>query len=156
LHHGRAMYDGFAVGRIALCLALGGIFLTLALGRVSTRWSRPVAVAALAAGLLAYPNFGAFHPTQIGRVVHFWDAFHYFMGAKYLPELGYSRLYEATIVAGHELGAFPSAAYIRDLTTYELRASSTIDADRVRSHFSAGRWRAFKRDLVFFQRHIRE
>ena len=40
------------------------------------------------------------------------------MGAKYLPELGYTRLYEATYVAGRELGAFDYVTHLRDLETY--------------------------------------
>jgi hypothetical protein len=149
-------YDAFALGRMVLCLALGAIFLALAAERLSARWLRRLALGAVVAGLLAYPNFGAFHPTQTARVIHYLDAFHYFMGAKYLPELGYTRLYEATLVAGRELGALRDVVRIRDLTTYELRETATIDAGAVRARFSPARWAQFKRDLAFFGHHIRE
>ena len=149
-------YDLFAIARVVLSLGLAGVVLLLAGQRVPHRWMRPVAAGAVAAGLLAYPNFGAFHPTQIGRVIHYWDAFHYFMGAKYLPELGYSRLYEAVVVAGRELGAFQGVSHVRDLTTYGMRETTTIDAVAVRGRFAPSRWRAFKSDLAFFGGHIRE
>jgi len=44
-----------------------------------------VILATLGAALLSYSNFGFFHMGW-GHI-HYWDAFHYFMGPKYLPEL---------------------------------------------------------------------
>ena len=148
-------YQALAAGRLVLTLALAAVFAALAAGRLSTRRLRVLAFGLLALGLLAYPNFGLLHLNQY-RHVHYWDAFHYFMGAKYLPELGYSRLYEATVVAGREMGAFRNVFQIRDLTSYEMRATRTIDADAVRRPFTPARWAAFKRDLAFFGQHIRE
>src|SRR5439155_1595196 len=74
--------------------------------------------------------------------IHWWDAYHYFMGAKYLPELGYSRLYEATWLAGREMGAFAGIRVVRDLGTYVPRDVATIDAAAVRARFSPARWQA--------------
>ena len=127
----------------------------LAAGRPLTRGVRVVVFALLAAAALAYPNFGVFHPNHYGHI-HYWDVYHYFMGAKYFPELGYARLYEATYVAGREMGAFGDATKIRDLTTYQFRAVATIDAAAVRARFSPARWGAFKRDLAFLGNRIRE
>ena len=76
------------------------------------------------------------------------------MGAKYLPELGYTRLYDATWVAGREVGAFAQIRQVRDLATYTLRDVTSIDAAAVRARFSEARWRAFKRDLLVFGPHI--
>jgi hypothetical protein len=72
------------------------------------------------------------------------------MGAKYLPELGYTRLYDATWVAGREVGAFAQIRQVRDLATYTLRDVTSIDAAAVRARFSEARWRAFRRDLLVF------
>jgi hypothetical protein len=96
-----------------------------------------------------FVNFGFFHVVQ-RQQIHYWDAFHYFVGAKYLPELGYTRLYEATYVAGRELGAFAGIERIRDLPTYQARDTRSIDAAGVRARFTDARWRAFKQDLLFF------
>ena len=86
--------------------------------------------------------------------IHWHETFHYFMGAKYLPELGYTRIYEATWVAGRELGAFAPIRQMRDLATYAPRDVTTIDAAAVRARFAPARWQAFKRDLLVFGPHI--
>ena len=59
--------DEFAIGRLLLSLVLGGVFVLLALGRLSPRGARLWTLGVLTAALLAYPNFGAFHRTQIVR-----------------------------------------------------------------------------------------
>jgi hypothetical protein len=97
----------------------------------------------------AFVNFGLFHAFA-HQHVHYWDAFHYFVGAKYLPELGYTKLYDATWLAGREMGAFEGIDRIRDLPTYQARDVRSIDAAAVRARFTEDRWRAFKRDLLVF------
>jgi hypothetical protein len=147
-------YQLFRLARLLLLVVLGAVFLSLARGRpISTRL-RGLILALLALAALGYVNFGFFHPGQ-GHV-HYWDAFHYFMGAKYLPELGYSKLYEATYVAGRELGAFDYVTHLRDLETYALREASSVDETAVRSRFRPERWEAYKRDLVYWGPHINE
>ena len=148
-------YQGFRAARIALLVLLAGVFVALARGAPLSRRLRILLGVVVVGAALAYPNFGVFHPHHYGHI-HYWDAFHYFMGAKYLPENGYSGLYEATYVAGRELGAFGDVTHVRDLRGYGLRDASAIDARAVRARFSAARWRAFTRDLAFLGPHIRE
>ena len=148
-------YQAFAALRVVLVLLLGAVFVWLAAGRPLTPRLRAVVFGLLAAAALAYPNFGVFHPNHY-RHIHYWDVYHYFMGAKYFPELGYSRLYEATYVAGRELGAFGEVRALRDLTTNRFRDAATIDAAAVRGRFTPGRWQAFKRDLVVIGSRIKE
>lgn len=141
--------------RIVLLLVLGGVFVALVV-RPSSAWSRRLALGLFVVGVISYPNFGLFHSGPITpRHIHYYDAFHYFMGAKYLPEVGYTGLYETTLVAGRELGAFGDIAALRDLETYALREARSVDAREVRARFSAGRWTSFKRDLEFFGPRIR-
>ena len=147
------VYQGILLGRILLLVTLAGLLLALARSGVVSRRHRAIILAVLVGALASYPNFGVLHPTQSGYRpghIHYYDAFHYFMGAKYLPELGYSGLYEATLVAGRELGAFGGINYIRDLTTYVPRPAATVAPEPIRSRFSRARWEMFKRDLVFF------
>ncbi len=141
-------YLGFGVARIVLLVLLGSLFLSLATGRPLSRRLRLLVFGVLVAALLSYPNFGFFHGRSWGPI-HYGDVYHYFVGAKYLPELGYSRLYEATFVAGRELGFFGSVTTVRDLTTYDVRRVDAIDAQAVRARFSPERWLAFKGDLAF-------
>src|SRR5216684_1784860 len=141
------LYQGILLGRILLLVALGSLFLSLALGVTASRRFRILILAVLVGAVLSFPNFGVLHPTHSGYRpghVHYYDAFHYFMGAKYLPELGYSGLYEATLVAGRELGAFGAINYVRDLTTYVPRSAATVAPDPIRSRFSRARWEMFK------------
>ena len=90
------------------------------------------------------------HASSTRQLVHYWDAFHYFVGAKYLPELGYTGLYESAWVAGREVGAFADIAWIRDLPTYGVRDVRSIDPAAVRARFTEARWQAFKADLLVF------
>lgn len=147
-------YQAFAAARLGLTLALAGVFFRLAAGRPLSAGGRHLVLALLAAAALAYPNFGWFHPGR-GHL-HNWDVYHYFLGAKYLPELGYTRLYEATYVAGREVGAFREPTAVRDLTTYQFRDAATIDAAALRARFTPTRWQTFKRDLTVIGPRIRE
>lgn len=147
-------YQFFRLARLLLLVLLATVFLLLAQGRPVSRRLRLLVLALLAVAALGFVNFGFFHPGR-GHV-HYWDAFHYFMGAKYLPELGYTRLYEATYVAGRELGAFDYVTHLRDLETYTLRDAISIDRSAVRSRFRPERWEAFKRDLTYWGPHINE
>ena len=147
-------YQLFRLARLLLLVVLGAVFLSFARGRPISPRLRWLVLAVLALAALGFVNFGFFHPGQ-GHV-HYWDAFHYFMGAKYLPELGYSKLYEATYAAGRELGAFDYVTHLRDLETYALREASSVDQSEVRNRFRPERWEAFKRDLAYWGPHINE
>jgi len=144
-----------------LVLALGGLALLLWDQRLALRAASPAARrwrdrALAAAGVLAaltYFNFGAFH---FGTYIHGWDVFHYYVGAKYFPELGYERLYECVAVAdGEEPALRPrvEARRITNLRTNKLEATSRILAQpqRCTSHFSAARWRDFRHDVAWFR-----
>ena len=52
-------------------------------------------------GFLGWWNFLEF---RYPGFVDAGDTFHYYLGAKYFPELGYRRLYECTAVADAEAG----------------------------------------------------
>jgi hypothetical protein len=100
--------------------------------------------------VMAYYNFGAFH----GRgYVHHWETFHYVLGSKYFPELGYDGLYVASIAAESE--AFPGKplpSAIRDLRTNEVIPTRTAEWHRgeVKRRFSRERWRQFVADHRYF------
>ena len=128
---------------------LAGVYFWLAAGHAPSRRLRALAACLAVAAAVAYPNLGFFH-VRDGSPIHWHETFHYFVGAKYLPELGYTRLYDATWVAGRELGAFAQIRQVRDLTTYALRDVTSIEAEAVRVRFTPARWQAFKRDLLVF------
>src|SRR5215831_2512011 len=73
----------------------GPTFLTPNLGpKRNVRYRlRILGFVVLVGALIGYANFGALHPRGSGYrpgPIHYYDAFHYFMGAKYIPEVGYS------------------------------------------------------------------
>ena len=101
------MREVIAAAQLALA-SLGALLLAWQVwlerrGRpTAARVARDRALAALGAlGLCAYVNFGRMHQ---GRFVHVWDTYHYYVGARYFPELGYDLLYGCTAVADAEAG----------------------------------------------------
>jgi hypothetical protein len=68
---------------------------------VSERWAKFVGVTLALAGIAAYFNGFRFgYPPYYHR----WDQYHYYMGAKYFPELAYTDLYKCAVIAQDELG----------------------------------------------------
>lgn len=112
---------------------------------------RDLFLAALGAlSVAAFVNFGAFHS---GRFVHVWDAYHYVLGAKYFPELGYTGLYEATLAAERAAGLLPPGATlpVRDLSTNEIRLVSADDALAAWTARLGPRWPDFVTDVLWFR-----
>jgi hypothetical protein len=120
-------------------------------GRLDERRAgTPLALMALAAAL-AWTNFGMFHS---GRLAHRWEQFHYFLGAKYFPEIGYDGLYVASMGAQMQMRGGPEMAqpFLRDLRTNEVRPTSELGEHglEVRRRFSDARWQAFVLDDADF------
>mgnify|MGYP001563247960 CR=1 FL=1 len=145
-----------------LALALGSLlFLRLAHRaerdsnpRSRRRWDRAFAVA-LGLAILTYFNFGFFH---FSNFIHNWDTFHYYIGAKYFPELRYDGLYDCVAVADARSSdpatrSRVAGRTIRDLRTNELVAAATVlgNPGRCTARFSEGRFRSFERDVAWFR-----
>lgn len=144
-----------ALGGLAL-LAAGWGLLRRQERPAVTRWRRALLVLVASLSALGWPNFGNFH-YYVGRL-HLHEAFHYFMGAKYLPEIGYTGLYACAALAEREDGAAPEedARPVRDLasnqaTTFGHAAS---EAARLRAHFDPGRWEEFRHDARWFRQQL--
>ncbi len=138
-----------------LVLALGALA-ALCLRRFLPRGTRANAVLLGLGflGALAYANFGTLHG---GRLLHVWDAFHYYVGAKYAPELGYQGLYVCTAEADLAAG-IPGVATrgTRDLVTNErIRVYEALDGPvKCRERFSPPRWEAFTHDVAYFREQV--
>lgn len=114
----------------------------------SPRRVRWVYAALAALSVLAFLNFGQLRGS--GPMIHQWEQFHFYLGSKYLPEIGYFDLYKAAALADREsvhiLGAVDKT---RDLHTFEvepLEPALARDGARIRARFTDQRWEAFKRD----------
>jgi hypothetical protein len=96
----------------------------------------------------AYGFFAWRHPG--GVQTH--DFYHYYLNAKYFPELGYFDLYKCTAAALAEEGRGPQQARIRDLRRFLERTvvdTAALGA-RCDGAFSSERWQAFRADLRWF------
>ncbi|MDD9935269.1 MAG: discoidin domain-containing protein [Myxococcales bacterium] len=105
------------------------------------------------ASFFSWWNLGHFH---FDHYVHIWEHYHYFIGAKYGPELRYSHIYECTAQADIEDGLRRRVRgrKIRDLATdNQLRSTEPIlqDPTRCKQHFSKDRWQQFRKDIRFFR-----
>src|SRR5262249_43781758 len=110
----------------------------------------------LALGLLGgacWWNLFEFH--HEGIYFHAWDAYHYYVGAKYFRELGYTGLYRCTAIADAEDGLLEDVRrrQVRDLETNMLRGTQEIlaEPEKCKRNFSEERWLAFKHDIDFFR-----
>ena len=100
-------------------------------------------------------NFFAFHGIGQQRVfVHLHDVAHYYLGAKYFPELGYGSLYTALLRAEAER----YDDHFRSLEARDLDTNSLVDirvllarSDAVKARFDAERWAAFQEDVAYFR-----
>jgi hypothetical protein len=115
----------------------------------------PRAAALTALGLVALAgwwNFGRFHFPQY---LQLHEHYHYYLGAKYFPELGYTRLYDCVAAVDVEDGLQSEVArrWIRNLATNRLeRGFSGADARRrCREAFDPERWTVFKHDIRWFR-----
>jgi hypothetical protein len=133
-----------AAARIVL-LVLFGLFLLFGRRRLS-----PAALWALAGlALLAHLDF------RPDRNLHTHEFFNYYVGTKYFPELGYTRLYDAAVIADYEdsPSTFDPDIPMRSLWTYEVgpRRMPLLRLQATKGRFTPERWAAFKADIAFFR-----
>jgi hypothetical protein len=146
-------YD-FAVFRVALTVAGLALF---AWGIRARRRGEPPRARRLRLGLLAaaaataYGSYFFFY--QTGRL-HLEDAFHYYVGAKYSPELGYYGLYDCALRALDEAGRVgpDDLLRVRNLATMQREpvAAARARGAACQAAFSPARWRAFAADVAWF------
>jgi hypothetical protein len=140
-------------------LALCGAVLLVGGARLGSgpRWRRRLRDASLLGlGLTAATLYFDPATTLRREAIHTHDFFHYYLGAKFFRELGYTRLYECATVADLEdgLGARVERRRQRDLGSNSIRGTRAIVADPgvCKSHFDAKRWRTFRHDVRYFRR----
>ena len=136
-------------------LLLGFCALRRSRGRAPGRVADALLAALGALAAAAWWNFGSFHHPGFG---HASETYHYLVGAKYFPELGYAELYRCTAVADAESGrrAEVQARHARDLDANSLvpAAGWLREPGRCKQRFTPARWRAFRRDVAFFRERL--
>jgi hypothetical protein len=122
---------------------------------------RLLVVLGLSAGL-GYANFGHLH---FDAFIHTWDTYHYYMGAKYFPEVGYEWLYDCSVVAdsedfsGERLQKLREQRIITNLRTNVMEKvgeNILTHPDDCRTRFTPARWQSFKRDIAFFRGRVND
>jgi len=104
-----------------------------------------------AVALVAF--FQLFRFPDVGYL-HSWEMYHYYVGAKYAPELGYERLYACTTIADAEAGIDVQGRLLRDLRDDTLIGAAAVvgDVPACKAHFTPERWSSFTTDLAAFRR----
>lgn len=137
---------------------------------IAERWKKAVGITLGVISIALYFNTFKFgYP----KYYHRWDQYHYYMGAKYFPELGYDGLYKCSAVAQDELGtvfvdpeekgrprSFNLKAEVRkgDKKIRNLGGDNLlIRVDELLEHpeqcrdlFTPARWEEYKKDVTFF------
>lgn len=131
-----------------ICLALVGAILH-AKAPESDRRSKLFMVTAATLALLNFYNFGFVRHYQGEGFVNYHEHFHYYLGAKYFPELGYDGLYAASLAALRERRpntVLPNK--VRDLRTNTMVSCEDhlAFADSVAARFTPARWEQFVSD----------
>lgn len=109
--------------------------------------AKVMAVGLSAALVLGWVGWGV--NTKSNVMVHPWEQFHFYLGAKHQKQLGYFNLYKAAILADREtVHVLDNLPRTRDLTNFEEVpvATALADADAVRARFSDAEWELFKAD----------
>jgi len=145
---------------------------------VAERWKKLIGITLALMAISAYFNGYRFgYP----KYWHRWDQYHYFIGAKYFPELSYKNLYKCAVVAQNEVGRFQydldrpwgeetranvtrtvdmgkemteADKKIRDLLGDNLLipVGDILDhPEECRDRFTPERWEQYKKDIAFFR-----
>ena len=117
----------------------------------SQRWLNLALIILVFAATAAWFEFGWL---RYGKYMNPHDVYHYYVGAKYAPELGYTKLYGASLAAEAELGTLPaSRRAVRNLDDHSYTPASLAlaDRDRYTGNFTDERWNEFKRDVAWFR-----
>ncbi|MEZ4467858.1 MAG: hypothetical protein R3F43_26300 [bacterium] len=138
---------------VAAVLLLVG-FLRRTDARPFTRSLERVVLLTIVAGAsVTWTNYLTFHGS---RAVHYWDSFHYYMGAKYFKETRYHLLYHCSAIGEVDDGreAEFKGRQLRDLRDNTLGPAAPALADdaECRKNFTPERWAAFRQDLRLFRK----
>lgn len=138
-----------AASRCALALLAAAVLLWPASGAASGERLRTRLIIGVALVSLTLSVSGRLPGFLSSWKVRVWNVYHYYLGAKYFEELGYTALYDATLRADSEgENYWRDVRRVRNLETYEVEDRSR-GAERFEPEksFSAERWQAFREDV---------
>jgi hypothetical protein len=132
---------------------------------IAERWKKFAGITLGLAAIVAYYHGFRFNFPQF---YHRHDQYHYYLGSKYFPELGYDDLYKCTVIAQDELGTIRDVNGMVDVTKENRRADRKIrnlgadnllkpaaefleHPEQCKDKFTPERWAAFREDIKFFR-----
>jgi hypothetical protein len=147
--------------RIGLALVAAGMLMIEArakrLGeKLSEKTLKRIGIAVAVIGFVAY--FDGFNPNvRYPDYYHRHEFYHYYLGSKYSHALGYTRLYECTMIAEVENGRGEQIKKreLRDLSVNLIRPVTETyvfkDPSQCKKRFAPEEWEAFKKDVSWFE-----
>jgi hypothetical protein len=133
--------------------ALGMVFVVIyaMLGKHKAPLFRGLLAAALLGSCcLAFVFYTAPH-WKSGGYLNGYEFFHYYLGAKYAPELDYTGLYLASWEAQRDDGDSHIPSMVRNLETEGMMRPTPETAAPVREKFTDDRWAMFVQDVDFLK-----
>lgn len=153
------LFDPGQFGEWTPFLAGAGLLTWLAAFVVERRLGRPFPSFTAIIGGLALAATVIHNAQPMGRALtgthlRTWNVYHYHVGSKYFPELGYRDLYAATLAAddawlaagGDPAAGFAHITHTRDMTTYEIVTRREAVAGFDPSPFTPERFAELGRD----------
>lgn len=147
----------YAIQMIKLAVAVAAVLLVFVFWCVDRGYLKPykalllVLAALMLFSIPCYFDFG-FYPKH-GRFMNPHGWFHYYLGAKYSPEVGYYNLYRAVVVADRDNTGRVAQQRMRAQETYGNETAQSVirKADTYRKRFTPERWEEFKKDVAYFR-----
>jgi hypothetical protein len=144
----------YSLGRggiaVAACALVAQRLLARRGGRAD-RFARARVAALCVLAVLSWSSYYYFFRLYLPGGFHTRDTFHYYLGAKYFPELGYFGLYDCSLAALVEDGLQDPDAlpYVRNLRTLLVQPPRVALARgrHCEQTFGPTRWAEFKRDV---------
>jgi hypothetical protein len=140
--------------------ALSAVGATLLLARAYAARGRQMAATVLTLVLVAWAALvvGSTTGPDLGQLfrgeTRLWSNYHYYLGAKYFSEMGYTGLYDQTVAVDVEQDQrFAEFRWIRDLDSYGREPTNYNN--RIRSEgWTQARWEQFTDDVLWFQARV--
>ncbi len=115
-------------------------------------------VALAVTAVLAVENYRATDYYRYNSYLNAYEFYHYYIGSKYAPEVGYTDMYAASLIADSETGMKwkHNTQTIRDLSTgrHVNYKQFLAKADEYKAKFTPERWEEFKKDIIWFKAHL--
>lgn len=164
-------YGASIRGRLTYFVPTTTICLLVILGLASARWFRGLFGAGAQQGVqgfvtamliplafLAIGNYTSFTNFRHGTYFNAYEFYHYYIGTKYAPEVGYENMYNASLIAEDELGGRAKGAKntLRDLSNGKHVNVDTVypKREQIKAQFTEARWQEFLKDIHYFKREL--